>query len=173
MTFEKATINDLKKIKEIYKLAQNHMINENNTTQWVNHEDVFAKDIINYINKQCFYIAKSEDEIVGFFAMIYGIDKTYNEIKEGKWLNENPYVTIHKIAVKYYGQKIAQNILEFIINDAINNNVYNIRIDTHKNNKSMKRFLEKNDFIKCGIISITNSFEDINSLREAYLNQIK
>ena len=87
--------------------------------------------------------------------MIFGIDKTYNEI-DGKWINNDSYITIHKIASKYFQKGIASFMLNHAITTAKSNNIYNIRIDTHKDNLSMQRFLTKHDFKACGTIYLAS-----------------
>lgn len=167
MEILKATLKDLDDIRIIHQIAINYMHDENNFNQWKNNDENFINTMINYINNNNFYVVKKDNEIIGFFAMIFGIDDTYNNIN-GKWLNNESYVTIHKIAVKYHRCHIASFILDYVVKKAINNNVYNIRIDTHKDNISMNSFLKKNGFINCGIISITCDFNNFNSLRNAY-----
>lgn len=172
LIFRKANLEDLAQIKEVYNYAYNHMRDEGNINQWSDYIS-FEKGVINYINNDCFYIVVEESEIVGFFALIYGIDVTYNDIRNGKWINNNEYVTIHKIAVKYYQRKLASKILSYIIEKIKKENINNIRIDTHKDNISMQEFLSKNGFIHCGEISITCDFNDLPSLREAFMKVIE
>ena len=171
LTFRKAKLEDLIQIKEVYNYAYNHMKDEGNVNQWSDYIS-FEIGVINYINNNCFYVVVDENEIVGFFALIYGIDVTYNDIRNGNWVNNNEYVTIHKIAVKYYQRKIASKILAYIIEKIKKEDINNIRIDTHKDNISMQTFLNKNGFIHCGEISITCDFNNLSSLREAFIKVI-
>lgn len=84
------------------------------------------------------------------FALILGEDVTYKYI-EGKWLNNFPYGTIHRIASK---QKV-KGILRAAVSYG-SRYTNNIRIDTHKDNKVMQHLLEKLQFRKCGIIYLLN-----------------
>ena len=167
MIIRKASFNDLQAIQEVYKEAVKHMIEEGNVNQWNNYNS-FEKGVIKYIDDDCFYVVENNEEIIGIFALIYGIDKTYNDIRYGNWLNNDEYVTIHKIASKYYRRHIASFILSYVEQTIANKGIKNIRIDTHIDNVSMNAFLLKNGFVKCGTISITCNFEDKNSLRIAY-----
>ena len=169
MKIYKAKKEDINEIVDIYHLAVDHMYNENNTNQWQKNNDKFIPSIFKYIDDGNFYVVKENAEIIGFFAMIFGIDKSYNDIRNGKWVNEDSYVTIHKMASKYFKKGIASFILDYVVNKAIENKVYNIRIDTHKDNISMNSFLLKNNFINCGIISFTCDFNDLSTHRIAYL----
>ena len=64
------------------------------------------------------------------------------------------------------------NYVNYIINKIKNENINNVRIDTHKDNISMQTFLNKKGFIHCGEISITCDFNDLPSLREAFMRQL-
>lgn len=168
----KATLEDLKEIEKLYYIAVKHMIEEGNDNQWTDYKS-FEAGVIKYINSGSFYVYYKNEELVGMFALIYGIDITYNVIRNGKWINDEPYATIHKIATKYYRKHIASDILEYIIEDITSKNIYNIRIDTHEKNVSMRKFLEYYNFKYCGIISITCNYEEIDSLRFAYIKSIE
>lgn len=173
MQVYKARKEDIDEIVSIYNLAVDHMYKENNTNQWQKNNELLIPSLLKYINEDNFYVVKENTEIIGFFAMIFGIDQSYNDIRDGKWINNEPYVTIHKIASKYYKKGIASFILNYIINKAKENSIYNIRIDTHCDNISMNSFLIKNDFIKCGIISYTCDFNDLSTHRLAYIKELK
>ena len=166
-SIREATLNDFEDIKLIHSLAIIHMNEEENHNQWIRNDEKFLNKMIDYIQSGDFYIVKENEETIGFFAMIFGIDITYNVI-DGKWINNDEYVTIHKIASKYYRRHIASFILSYVEQTIANKGIKNIRIDTHIDNVSMNAFLLKNGFVKCGTISITCNFEDKNSLRIAY-----
>ena len=121
----KAIIDDLNEIIDIYHIAVNHMFMENNTNQWSKDNTKFVRLVKKHIDNNEFFVVKNDDEIVGFFAMIEGIDVTYNNI-DGKWLNNDPYITIHKIASKYYQKGIASFMLNYVIDYAKLNNIYKI-----------------------------------------------
>lgn len=167
MLIRKANILDLKQIQNLYTIARKHMIEEANLTQWAD-EKMFIEETESFIKQECLYVVIVDDEIVGMYALIYGIDETYNVIN-GKWINDYEYVTIHKMAVKYYRKGIASEMLEYIIKEIKLKNISNIRIDTHKDNISMNQFLLNHGFILCGVISIKNDFNNVDSLRNAYL----
>ena len=166
MNIELVILDDLNKLMDIYDLARVRMVNEGNLTQWDNRE-VFKTEIIDYINKKILYKVIENDEIVGYFAYIYEIEHAY-EVIDGKWLNQDKYITIHKIASKYNNKGIGGFIIKYVIDRCKNEGIYNIKIDTHKNNLSMNKFLTNKGFINCGVISLTLDFNDEYSLLNAY-----
>lgn len=94
------------------------------------------------------YVGEDEDgEIVMTFAFIVGEDPTYLRIYEGKWLNDLPYGTIHRIASNGHKRGVLKAACDFCFQMADN-----IRIDTHKANKPMLTALGILGFERCGII---------------------
>lgn len=166
MNIELVILDDLNELMDIYDLARVRMVEEGNLTQWDNRE-VFKTEIIDYINKKILYKVIENQEIVGYFAYIYDIEHAYDVI-DGKWLNQDKYITIHKIASKYNNKGIGGFIIKYVIDRCKNEGIYNIKIDTHKNNLSMNKFLTNKGFINCGVISLTLDFNDEYSLRNAY-----
>ena len=73
------------------------------------------------------------------------------DVIEGKWLNDEPYGTIHRIASNGTEKGIMKICLDYC-----DNYVSNIRIDTHKDNKIMQHLLEKFNFKYCGIIYLSD-----------------
>ena len=85
--------------------------------------------------------------------MLPGVEPTYLKIFEGRWLNDSPYATIHRI-----GSRLgAKGVLKAAVQAA---SVYkNIRIDTHRDNAIMQHVLEKEGFKYCGIIYLLSGDE--------------
>lgn len=148
MNIRKASIDDLTEILRIYRTAQDYMIASGNPTQWGRFypsEELVRDDI----TKQKSYLICDEGKPCGVFALFEGLEPTYQYIENGRWLNDNPYVTLHRIASdgKSHGIfKCAVTYCKGISDD--------IRIDTHKNNKIMQNQIEKNGFKRCGTIYV-------------------
>ena len=142
----KATLNDLPKILEIYEIARNYMKENGNSTQWKNNyppKELLVEDI-----KEGILFVIEENEVVhAVFTFILGEDPTYLNIKDGAWLNDSPYGTIHRIASD---GKIKHSLLR-AINFGLTK-INHIRIDTHLDNKIMNESLLKYGFRKTGTI---------------------
>ena len=153
MKIRKTTHNDVKEAAKIYENARAFMRATGNETQWVNRPD--KADILRDIEEGNGYVVENEfGEIVGVFFFRLGDDPTYKTVYDGAWKNDLPYGVIHRIAVKYHGQGIA----DYIYNHCFNIR-QNLKIDTHKDNAPMQRSLEKNGFEYCGIIHLENGEE--------------
>lgn len=156
MKIELAKKTDLDKLLEIYREAREFMKNSGNKTQWGDNKpskETLERDIEN----KNLYKVVDFDEIVGAFALIYGEDKTYLEI-DGKWLNDEPYATLHRVASSGKARGIMSEIINFS-----EEKYENLRIDTHKNNHKMLDKIRENGFTYCGVIKI-----DDGSPREAF-----
>jgi RimJ/RimL family protein N-acetyltransferase len=155
MEIRNTRVEDIKRVLEIYEKAKIFMKDNGNSTQWINgypSKELIESDIQNIKS----YVCLDDTEIVGIFYFAIGIEKTYHKIYEGQWLNNQEYGVIHRIAVD--GKQ--KGIASFCINWCYEQ-IKNIRIDTHRNNKPMQKLLEKNGFKYCGIIYFENGDERI------------
>ena len=103
------TDQDYDQIMTIYRYAQDYMIQSGNPDQWGHFypdPELVKSDIQKGLSKVIF-----DDECIhGVFAVLEGEDPTYQYIGNGKWLNAEPYVTIHRIAGDgYLSSKEAEN----------------------------------------------------------------
>ncbi len=156
----KATLKDKESVLKIYEEAR-AFIKTYNSPQWQDgypNEDTFNKDI----KDGTIYVNEVEGIVVGV-ATFLDYEPTYEEI-DGAWLNDEEYVVIHRIATttSKLGKGHAKAFIDYLEN---NPKVKNIKIDTHELNEPMKRFLIKNGFIYCGIITLNNP---VDKLRLAY-----
>lgn len=149
MIIRKAELNNLDSIVKIFEHARNYMKENNNPNQWGdNHPPIslIEEDIKNSIGYVCL---DNENNIVGYFCFYVGIEEDYNEIYEGNWLNDREYAVIHRIAVMSNQKGIGGFCMRFCFDK-----FKNIRIDTGKYNIPMQKLLQKEGYIKCGIIKI-------------------
>ncbi len=145
-----ATMDDLNRLMEIFDHARHFMKETGNASQWINgypQRELIANEIA---SAHCFVCEKNKN-IVGTFCFIQGPDPTYQYIEKGKWLNENPYYVIHRIASDGSCKGLFQECLAWCFAHC-----NNLRIDTHDDNKIMQHLLKKNKFTRCGIIYTNN-----------------
>lgn len=74
-----------------------------------------------------------ETGIHGVFALFDGAEPTYAHIEEGEWLNDEPYVTIHRLAGDGGSTGCSNGAAEHckLLSP-------NVRVDTHANNTTMR-----------------------------------
>lgn len=143
----KSVKEDIPDLLKIFQSAKNYMRANKNFHQW-NDNYPGEVDLLNDIGKEISFVGiNTNEEAVMTFAFIKGEDPTYKEIYEGKWLNDEPYGTIHRIASNGKMSGVLKMACEFCFEE-----IENIRIDTHKDNLPMLKALENLDFINCGTI---------------------
>ena len=146
MLIRNTTYEDLDEVMSIYAVARDFMRSTDNGSQWgTTHprRELIESDI----EKKCSYVVEENGEILGVFFFRTGNDPTYETICDGKWLDDDEYGVIHRIAMKYQGRGVAT----FVYNHCFNI-INNLRIDTHERNLPMQHSLTKNGFVKCGTI---------------------
>lgn len=151
ITIRHSSIEDLDRIMHVYESAKKYMRSTGNLNQWSGgypYRETIKEDIAHY----CHYIAEDEEgNIFMVFSFIPGEDPTYHKIEEGKWLNDKPYGTIHRIA----STGVRGGMLETCVKYC-KEIIDNIRIDTHSENGPMQNALHRLGFQCCGIIYTTD-----------------
>lgn len=161
LEIRKSTYDDLDRIAEIFAYARKQMALNGNPSQWKNDRpsmELVKKDI----DVSNSYVVLNEGKIVATFALIVGIEPTYLDI-DGKWLDDDPYGTIHRIASDGSVKGVFNQVIDYVSKRGVD-----IRIDTHKDNKIMRHLIEKNGFVYCGIIIV-----DDGTPRLAYQKKIR
>lgn len=153
-TIRKSILADLPVILSLRDQAREIMRSYGNTFQWPDgypRDDMFRKDI----ELGGSHVMLDEaGNIVGTFALLPSPEVTYNVIYDGQWLNEEPYHVIHRIASTPDSHGVLNALLGYC-----ENQVSNIRIDTHEANVIMRKGLERHGYQYCGIIHLLNGDE--------------
>ena len=142
---------DIPAMMDLYAQARVFMRENGNLNQWDENypsRELLEKDIA-FGNS--YIVEDDEKNLAATFAFIKGEDPTYYGIENGAWLNHEPYGTIHRLAgnTSYHG--IASGCISWC-----KSQIGNLRADTHEDNKIMQHLLEKNGFVRCGIIHLAN-----------------
>lgn len=161
MKFRKAIESDINDIMNIIKQAQKYL-KEQGIDQWQDNYPNY-ETINNDIKNNNGYVLLNDNTIIGTVTIIFDGEKTYDTIYNGRWITNGEYATIHRIAVdsNYKGLGISSIILKNIEEISLQKNMHSIRVDTHRANISMQRFLNKNGFKYCGIIYLEDKKERI------------
>ncbi len=155
MNIRKANNSDIENILKIYACARHYMIENGNPTQWsatYPEEAIIKEDI----QKGHLHVCVENDEVVGVFVFFIGNDPTYSVIKDGEWHSNKPYGVIHRVASNGKARGVAKACFDYAKSQADY-----LRIDTHNDNKTMQAVIQKNGFIRCGIIHVANGSERI------------
>ena len=150
---------DLTDMLGIWKILQQAIARrkEEGSNQWQDgypNPDSIEHDIKNNYG----FVLESATEILGYAALIFEIEPAY-EIIEGKWLSNQKYLVVHRVAVsnQHAGQGIATLIFKEIEKVALSKNISSIKVDTNFDNIPMLKILEKLEYSYCGEVYFRGS----------------
>ena len=155
-TIRLAQYNDLEHILAVYETAREYMIKNGNPGQWgkIYPERSMLEDDI---ARRQLFVDEEGGSIHGVFMFRIGEDETYARI-EGAWLSERPYGTIHRVASDGLVKGVFSRCVAFC-----KARIPRLRIDTHEDNHTMRRLIERQGFVYCGTIYVEDG-----SPRRAY-----
>jgi len=150
MPIRLATEKDIPAMREVFDYGREVQLKTDNPRQW---EEGYPREtlMVEDIEKEAAYVClNDDDEMLAVFSVFTEPDPTYYDI-DGEWLNDDPYVTIHRIATSGQVKGIGQYCIQWV-----QGKYDNVRIDTHDDNEPMKHVLKKLGFKYCGIIYLAN-----------------
>ena len=166
---------DLPQLFELYAHARKYMAETGNPHQWPKHypsREILLQDMKNggyvilaetqdngkddvqdetlnecNIQNQKDSSNREKPTIIGAFILEEDAHEPAYDTIDGQWLNHEPYAVIHRCATLHNQKGIGQFFMDWCFEKCSN-----IRVDTHKDNLPMIKFLEKNNFTHCGIV---------------------
>lgn len=157
MKIRKSTEQDLPRMMEIYRCARERMAAHGNPKQWGLTQWPPQALICHDIERGNSYVCLDEEEtVIGTFYFDCGkdIEPTYRNITEGRWMKDDPYGVIHRIA----SDGLHKGVGIYCINWAFAQ-CGHLRMDTHGDNRIMQKLLKKLGFVHCGTIFVEEDDE--------------
>lgn len=145
-----ARIKDMPRLLAIYASARRFMRENGNPDQWEEgypSEEILEEDI----RKGRLFVLGEEGTIHGVFVFSVEEEVTYRVIENGAWLSDAPYGVIHRIAGDGERHGIFRAALAYA--EGIRGH---LRIDTHRDNRTMRRLIGEAGFRECGVIRVRN-----------------
>lgn len=148
---ELATPDELAICIDILRSARDFQ-REQGFVQWTDgfpSEELIKSDIENKNG----YVLRVDGEIAGYMYIGFDGDKEYPKIV-GAWHTGEKYAVIHRIgfADGFRGRGLSEAAFTLAGELCRERGFYDLRIDTHKDNKRMQHVLEKNGFSYCGTV---------------------
>lgn len=156
MSIRHTRMEDIPQLQALFSHARSFMLETGNPSQWTAaypSEELLRKDIG---SRDSYVVEDEKQTVIATFVLRGGVDPTYDVIYEGRWLNDAPYATIHRIASDGTRKGILHLAMQFAQLD-----YNNIRIDTHRDNQVMRNAIAKEGFVYCGIIHCWNGDERV------------
>ncbi|RSX54830.1 histone acetyltransferase [Bifidobacterium dolichotidis] len=160
-----ANMDDFAAMQQIYAHARQIMRDNGNASQWGTTyptDSIIEADIR---ERRAMLLVDNEgpdgaERILAQFALCPGPDPAYAHI-EGAWLDDDPYVAIHRVASAGVEHRAARDAIAWVVQ-----HYGNVRADTHAHNKLMQHALETSGFARCGLITLPDHSSD--AIRIAY-----
>ncbi len=140
---------DYQTLLRLYAVAREAMKQSGNPTQW-GEDRPYPSRIEADIREGLGYVVERGGRICGAFALLTTPEPTYAVI-DGAWQNDEPYVTLHRVASDGTERGVLHEMLAFAERVCPC-----IRIDTHENNRIMQHILAKEGFVFCGVITLAD-----------------
>lgn len=154
--FRKAVIEDK---NSIWNIIQQAILRRkaDGSNQWQDgypNEQSIENDILNNFG----FVLVDKNTIIGYCAIIVNYEPAYDAI-EGKWLTNDDFVVIHRIAIddNYLGRGLSGKIIENVENFAKENNIFSVKVDTNFDNIAMMKIFEKQGYHYCGEVYFRGS----------------
>ena len=150
----KAQMTDLKAICQIIADAKARL-KKAGSPQWQTgypNENSIQNDIINHHG----WVLRANHEVAGYVAIIPGEEPTYGAI-DGTWIKPNdPYITLHRVAITehYLGQGFSKYLFSNAITIGLSQGIHNFRVDTYHLNQAMQTIAKQAGFEYRGIIKV-------------------
>lgn len=166
MLIRRARIEDIPSILSIVRSAQLSLC-ELGIDQWQDgypSREVIEHDIANGVG----YVACMEDEtVVGYEAVVLSGEETYKQLPDKAWHTSDRYVVVHRLCVlrECCRRGIAVELMHFAAKRAMENDIHDFRIDTHRGNVRMLAMMQRLGFEHCGRISYESGEREAFDLR--------
>lgn len=139
-------------VDQIWKILQGAIQRrkEDGSNQW---QDGYPNPMViqNDLEKGCGYVLTYGDTIIGYCSILINDDPAYANI-DGEWVTNGDFVVYHRVAIseQYLGKGLAQKMLKYIEDFALNNNIKSLKADTNYDNVGMLKIFEKTGYTYCG-----------------------
>lgn len=154
MRVRKTTIDEIDAVMGIYECAKAYMRSVGNTRQW--GDDYPPRDLImSEINEGKFYSIELEGCLVGVFSFDIAVEPTYAVIYDGEWRCDEPYGVVHRIASSGQVRGVADCCFAWCKEQH-----HYLRVDTHRDNATMQRAIERQGFLYSGIIRLLRNGDE-------------
>lgn len=152
-----------KHIKDVCLLYENAVsyFKQNNINQWQNGYPCLESLLQDIKNGES-YVVLHQNTVAATFMLSVKKELTYNAIYSGAWQGTDNYGVIHRVSVSpdLKGKGIFKAIIDFAVLHCKKCEKNSLRCDTHKDNLSMQRALQKKGFTLSGTIYLDKEKQD-------------
>lgn len=154
MTIRKLEEKDIDQVMKIVQQAKEYF-RHSGIDQW-QHGYPYRSDFEKDREEGIGWVVEEQNEIKAYCAISFEPEPAYAKIFSGKWPSDDPYVSIHRtcVSAKDKGHGYAGKLFAQAGKMAKEKGLSHLRVDTHADNHSMIRAVEKSGFKPCGTIFV-------------------
>lgn len=149
--FRRAVASDIPAVEAIMKKAVGKMLAEGKC-QW---DETYptAVHIADDIERGIGHVLEIDGRPVAYGAILINGEPAYDNL-DGKWLSDDDYVVVHRIAVDtdMSSRGLGRTFMNEVADYAVLNGVHSFKIDTNFDNSAMLHLLKSLGFSYCGEI---------------------
>lgn len=146
---------DVDRVMEIFEGARSYMRGVGNPSQWGTAHPPRSSVESDIALGQSYVVEGDDGELLATFALIFGEDPTYNVVYGGSWPSLSQYATIHRIASSGRVRGMGDLCFGWAVEQCCAGD-YNLRFDTHQDNRGMQAIAERFGFQYCGVIHLAS-----------------
>lgn len=151
MNIRHAQLHEIDAIMAIFGEAKAYMYRVGNTSQW--GDDYPPRQLIaDEISSGHFYVVEHEGESVAVFSFDVAVEPTYAVVEDGAWQYDEPYGVVHRLASNGRVKGIADCCFAWCKSQH-----HYLRVDTHRDNATMLQAIERQGFVRSGIITLSRN----------------
>lgn len=156
----RTTLSDIASVMEVIADAQQRL-RVAGVDQWQDGYPT-AEIIRDDIARGESFVYVVDNQIVATAVISFAGEPTYATI-DGSWIDNAPYVVIHRLAVRagFERQRLALKMFDFAHSAALERGVTSARVDTHRDNIAMRNLLTQQGYILCGEIVLQSGAKRI------------
>ena len=113
LSIRQAVAADVPGLIDIFACARRFMAANGNPTQWGGGYPDAAQVNADVAARHCYVVEHGVMGIVGTFCLVEGDDPTYAVIEDGRWLDDDAYATIHRLASNGACRGVARAAVEW------------------------------------------------------------
>lgn len=100
------------------------------------------------------FVLLDKEIVIGYIAVYINDEPAYENII-GKWMTNDDFVAIHRVAVSasHLGKGLAKQLLTHVETLAISEEIYSIKADTNFDNAAMINIFLKLGYLYCGEVT--------------------
>lgn len=156
MILRRAAPSELQTIWEIIQYAIEQR-RADGSDQWQNgypNEQTIQEDL----DAGYAYVLDEDGVVLVYAAIIFGKEEAYENI-DGKWLTNDDYAVLHRVAAspKAKGKRAATMLFQLTETLCIENNIHSIKVDTNFDNAPMLKLLQNLNYTYCGEVFFQNA----------------